>query len=473
MGQKIFRFGNLRKTYFYLKKNGVKSAYYAALERIMSEKGSAYRYKPPGDEVFAAQRGTGCKFPYRFSILVPAYETKEAYLREMMDSVLGQSYGKFELIIADASRCGKVEQTVRLYMEEDERVRYLRLKENKGISENTNQALAAAQGDYIGLLDHDDTLTPDALYRMAKAIAQKEKEGGTAWLLYSDEDKGNGDLTAFYEPHFKPGLNVDLLLSNNYICHFLVMKRELMQGLGFRPEYDGAQDYDLALRAIGRLLYGEGGSGRFGRRVWDGGPGGAAGRDAVVHIPSVLYHWRCHESSTADNPESKRYAYEAGKRALEDFLKERGWQGSVLHTKHLGFYRIAYKGGIFAQRPEVGVVGGKIIDRRGKICGGALDEKGEVMYLGLHKEFSGYMHRASLLQEAYAADIRRMRVRRELWGAFREVFGVPYAETEEGWFDCAEAKNWDNGLPAKWADRCLEFGRRVRREGFVAVFLGE
>ena len=116
MGQKIFRFGNLRKTYFYLKKNGVKSAYYAALERIMSEKGSAYRYKPPGDEVFAAQRGTGCKFPYRFSILVPAYETKEAYLREMMDSVLGQSYGKFELIIADASRCGKVEQTVRLYM---------------------------------------------------------------------------------------------------------------------------------------------------------------------------------------------------------------------------------------------------------------------------------------------------------------------------------------------------------------------
>lgn len=462
MGQGITKLSNLRKAYYYMKKNGLKSAYYAAAERIMREKGSSYRYVPPEAGELAVQKEAERKYPYRFSILVPAYETQEGYLREMVDSVLGQSYGRLELIIADASRSRQVETVAGTYA--DSRVRYIRLPENKGIAENTNRALEAAEGDYIGLLDHDDVLAPDALFQMAQAIAEKERKGNAAWLLYSDEDKGNGEMTAFYEPHLKPKFNMDLLLSNNYICHFLVMKRELMQGLGFRAEYDGAQDYDLVLRAAGQLLY----DGRRMRRE---------GRRAIAHVPSVLYHWRCHGSSTAENPESKRYAYEAGKRALEDFLKSRGWDGTVCHTRHLGFYRIDYRGDIFAQREEVGVETGKVLDRRGKICGGAYGKDGKALYAGLHKNFSGYMHRAVLRREVYAPDIRHMRVRKELWAVFEEVFGLPYRENPAGWFDYAgtagrraEGKGTDMEIPAERKRQCMEFGRRVREAGYTVVW---
>ncbi len=478
----------------------------------MSEKGALYRYEPPKEEHLAEQRASNGKYPYRFSILVPAYETKAEHLREMVESVLRQSYDNLELIIADASRSGQVREIVETY--KDIRIRYLSLEENGGISENTGHALKAAAGDYIGLLDHDDVLTPDALYEMASAIHEKEKEGNTPWLLYSDEDKGNGELTEFYEPHFKPELNVDLLLSNNYICHFMVMKRELMQELGFRTAYDGAQDYDLVLRAVGKLLYGAEGD----RKTQ------MAGRKAVVHVPKVLYHWRCHDLSTAENPESKRYAYEAGKRALEDFLRARGWQGTVSHMKHLGFYRIDYDRNMFGQREEVGVVAGRLLDSRKRICGGAFDKKGRILYAGLHKNFSGYMHRAVLKQEVYAADIRRMRVRKELWAAFEEIFGVPYREDGDGWFvdtgteirdgirarngireqegsmardgirvqDRIKARDGSRALTGAGAGRtgrqrrlsgtgisrehrkqCMEFGRRVCREGYTVVWMPE
>lgn len=493
MGQGIFKIGNLRKTYYYLRKNGLKSAYYAALERIMSEKGSPYRYEPPEEDRLAKQRVSASKYHYKFSILVPAYETKEEYLQEMVGSVLGQSYGNLELIIADASRSGQVRELIETY--KDSRLIYLPLKENGGISENTNRALEAAAGDYVGLLDHDDVLTPDALYEMAAAINERENSGNTPWLLYSDEDKGNGKLTEFYEPHFKPELNVDLLLSNNYICHFTVMKRELMRELGFRAAYDGAQDYDLVLRAVGKLLYEDSADDRQA----------PAGRKAVVHVPKVLYHWRCHDSSTAENPESKRYAYEAGKRALEDFLHARGWQGTVGHTKHLGFYRIDYGRNMFGQRRDVGVVAGRLLDGRKRICGGAFDKNGKRLYAGLHRNFSGYMHRAVLLQEVCGADIRRMRVREELWPVFEEVFGVPYQEDADGWFDCAgmepgaeteqrmpgKQRRWEkrrrsekqerqipggrqpSGISRERRKQCMEFGRRVRREGYTVVWMPE
>ena len=163
-----------------------------------------------------------------FSILVPAYETDVRHFREMIDSVLAQTYEDWELIIADASPSDKLTQEMGYY--KDGRIRYLRLEENRGISENTNAALAAAGGSYIGLLDHDDILEPDALYRMMEAIRRVVRETGTEpQMLYSDEDKGDGDMQRFYEPHRKEKFNLDLILSNNYICHFLVMKRELIQ----------------------------------------------------------------------------------------------------------------------------------------------------------------------------------------------------------------------------------------------------
>lgn len=454
MGNKILKISNLRKTYYYLKKNGLKSAYYAALERMISEKKEAYRYEAPSKEVLEAQRNKGKNYTDTFSILVPAYETNEGFLREMIDSVCQQSYEKWELIIADASKSRQVKTVIDTYA--DERIRYIRLTENRGISENTNAALEMAQGDYIGLLDHDDVLTPDALYEMATAIYESEKNGKRAWMLYSDEDKGNGELTTFYEPHRKPSINIDLLLSNNYICHFLVMKRELMQELRFRTEYDGAQDFDLVLRAMGRLLYEE-----------------KKDRNVILHIPKVLYHWRCHTSSTAENPESKRYAYEAGKRAIEEFLSVRGWKGIVSHTKHLGFYRIMYEKDIFSQRPEVGVIGHRILDNHGRIVGGIYDENGHCPYEGLHKNFSGYMHRATLAQEANAVDVRNMRVREELWNIYEEVFQETYPYSGAGKGQKQKKTAADEQTEEKLVSKSIEFCRRARQAGYIVVWTPE
>lgn len=455
MGKNIFNRSNLKKTYYYLKKNGWKDAYYAVKERISGGNADSYRYCAPEEEELAGQREESAASSKLFSILVPAYETSPVYLKEMIDSVLNQTYPGFELVIADASRSDMVEKVVKAYT--DARIRYRRLLQNKGISENTNEALSMADGAYIGLLDHDDLLTPDALYQMAQAITKCEKQGMAAGFLYSDEDKGNGDCTLFYEPHLKPELDIDLLLSNNYICHFLVMERELMKKLKFRPAFDGAQDYDLILRAVWELR---------------------EDKQPVVHIPEVLYHWRCHEGSTAQNPQSKSYAYEAGRRAVEDFIAKAGWQAKVTGSRHLGFYEVEYLPDIFSQRQEVGVIGGKLLDGNDKITGGIYDEGGQALYVGLHKEYSGYMHRAALSQEAYAVDVRCMRVRKSLWALFEEVFGVPYREREKDrFFDWQAVENeyrkkGEQEISGEQWQKCsLVFCRRVREAGCLVIWM--
>jgi hypothetical protein len=221
---------------------------------------------------------------------------------------------------------------------------------------------------------------------MAEAIREGNRAGRDYGFIYSDEDKCDEAGKTFLEPHIKQKFNLDLFLSNNYICHFLVMKRQLLQSLMLRQEYDGAQDYDLCLRAVARL--------------WDRN---AKVEENIGYVPRVLYHWRCHQASTAANPRSKQYAYEAGKRALEDFIRNRGWQATVEHTPHLGFYRIIYEGGIFAQRADIAACAGKEIFH-GKIRGNCYDEQGNVLYDGLPAHYGGYMHRALLQQDAAALD---------------------------------------------------------------------
>jgi len=244
----------------------------------------------------AKQRAAAFEAMPCISVLVPAYETPEPFLRQMIESVLSQSYSHLELCIADGSPGDGVQKIVESYGEKDSRIRYQRLSENRGISENTNEALAMATGEYIGLLDHDDLLLPGALFEVVKAL----NEAGGADAVYTDEDKVNMDLTHHFQPHFKPDFNLEYLRSNNYICHFFVVKRELAcQVGGFQREFDGAQDHDFIFRCTEQ-----------------------AGK--VLHIPKVLYSWRCHEASTASNPESKRYAYEAGKRAVAAHLKRMG-----------------------------------------------------------------------------------------------------------------------------------------------------
>ena len=246
---------NWKKTVHYFQRNGLRDTWYAARERLVAR--DHYSYQPPSADILDWQRqqaGEWQEGAVLFSVVVPTYRTAENYLRELAESVRAQSYPFWELILADATEDDSVERIVTQlaaeWGDDATKLRYIRLPENKGISENTNRALEEATGDYVGMLDHDDLLTPDALFEMADEIRRIKVERGTyLQFLYSDEDKCDTGATRFYEPNRKENFNFDLLLSNNYICHFLVMKRELLRNLQFRSEYDGAQDYDLILRA--------------------------------------------------------------------------------------------------------------------------------------------------------------------------------------------------------------------------------
>ena len=428
MKKRILNVNNIRKTINYLRKNGIKQAYYAAIERIEEVKKSDYIYEEPPKGLLLKQREEAGKLPYKFSIVVPAYETKEEYLRELIDSVLYQSYENWELIIADASLGDRVEKVVSEYLElrrpesrqpeseyskSRERIKYIKLTENKGISENTNAGIRAATGNYIALLDHDDLITADALYEIANVIRIKEEGGNHPILIYSDEDKYDGKIVK--EPHIKPEFNLDLILSNNYICHLMVVETACLKKLMLRGEYDGAQDYDLVLRVVSGLM----------DRVEI-----QKLKENIIHVPKVLYHWRCHRNSTAENTASKSYAYEAGKMALEDFCSSRNWQVQVSHALHLGFYRIEYIPDMFTVRPDVGIIGGSMLDKYNKITSGMYNGNGENVYRGLHKEYSGgSTHKASLVQECAAVDIRCMRLRSELQPLLEKITGVSYKET--------------------------------------------
>lgn len=250
-----------------------------------------------------------------FSIAVPVFRTPAKFLCEMIESVRSQSFPFWELCLANADpEDREVAEILERYCREDRRIRVKNLKENKGISENTNAALAMARGEFVGLLDHDDLLAPDALYEMA---ARLEKDGGID-VFYTDEDKVTTDLSEHFQPHLKPDFNLDLLRSNNYICHFFVVRREIAERIGgFRPEFNGAQDYDFIFRCTEEA-------------------------EKIVHIPRILYHWRVHSASTADNPASKMYAYEAGKRAIEGNLERSGVRGVVSLRQDYGFYDVHY-----------------------------------------------------------------------------------------------------------------------------------
>ena len=232
-------------------------------------------------------------------------------------------------------------------------------------------------------------MTADALYEFALAIEEGKKQGVELQMLYSDEDKCDGDGATFYEPHHKLDFNLDLLLTNNYICHFTAVKTALFKELPLRGAYNGAQDFDLVLRVAGKCM---------------------DKPQVVYHVPKVLYHWRCHRNSTAANPARKMSAYEAGQRAVEAFVAERGWKATVEHLKHLGFYRVKYEEDIFVQRPKVGALGGSLLGAKGKIVGGMRTADGTVVYEGLKHGFSGYMNRAALVQQAEVLDIRCMNI---------------------------------------------------------------
>lgn len=279
----------------FLKENGLKAFLIKSRHKLQGidsdyDYPEWYELTKPTEEELEAQKKTVFDYNPKMSVVIPAYKTPERFLAAMLDSLLAQTYRKWEVCIADGSPKGEsVERVLKRYALKDERIRYVILGENKGISGNTNAAIEMATGDFIVLADHDDTLAPDALYECVKAINSDPEID----VVYTDEDKLDIDGGELFEPHFKPDFNPDLLTSVNYICHLFVVNHELLLEVGgFREEFDGAQDYDFILRCTEKA-----------RRIY--------------HVPKALYHWRCHQNSTASNPESKLYAFDAGARAVK------------------------------------------------------------------------------------------------------------------------------------------------------------
>ena len=250
----------------------------------------------------------------KISIVTPVYNTKLEELEAAIDSVLRQSYPNWELCICDDCSANlAIRQMLDRYAALDARIRVHYAGERGGISRASNLALAMAGGDFIALLDHDDTLAPNALAHVCEAINQHPSGD----LFYSDEDKLDERGNRF-DPFFKPDWSPDLFLSENYICHLLVLRRDLAAKLaGFNPAFDGSQDYDLVLRATERAT-------------------------RIHHIPKILYHWRAGPASTASGIDNKSYAVDAARRALQDHCDRAKTGGAVERGVIAGRWRVRY-----------------------------------------------------------------------------------------------------------------------------------
>lgn len=300
------------KTKSYLKRYGVLN-----LLRKITEKASRgfdiseeFACENLTDEELLKQRNYKFLYSPVISIVMPVYNPDDRYFRQTLNSIKNQSYENWQLCIGDAGN-NKKNKILEEVFGNDDRVKYLDIPVNYGISGNSNKALELATGEYIGLMDHDDILTSDALFM----VVSKINEGYD--IVYTDEDKTDENLNRYFSVYRKPDFNLNLFLSNNYMCHFTVISKKIISEAGnFRSEYDGAQDYDLFLRCIEKT-------------------------DRIGHVNKVLYHWRTVGSSTSGNPFNKEYAFDAGKRALQDYILRNNIKGvKVAQMEDPGYYRI-------------------------------------------------------------------------------------------------------------------------------------
>ena len=271
----------------------------------------------PGPKELERQRREKFDFQPKISIVIPLYKTQEKYLRQLVETIKEQTYPNWELCLSDGSGANSpIAGLLESLAASDERIKVVSHEESLQISENTNAAIEIATGDYIAFADHDDELTPNALFECVKAL-NKNRD---VKVLYSDEDKMSMDGHKFFQPHFKPDYNPDLLCTVNYICHLFVVDRKVIEQVGtLRKEFDGAQDYDFIFRCVEH-----------------------AGAEKIHHIPKILYHWRCHEDSTSENPESKLYAFDAGQRAVQAHYDRIGVKVEVSKGEFLGLYRTKF-----------------------------------------------------------------------------------------------------------------------------------
>lgn len=309
-----------KKALVYYQQFGITATVFRAVDKLSGREAISYKAwlkrHSPSAGVLKLQREKKFAFSPKISIVVPLYKTPEAYLTEMIESVRNQSYRNWELCLSDGSgEDSPIAHILKKYEETDERIKVVYNKEQLRISENTNEALKVCTGDYIAFADHDDLLAPNALYECVYLL---NKEPSTE-IIYTDEDKIDMNGKEHFMPHFKSDFNIDMLCSTNYICHLFVVKRDIYEKAGMlNPEFDGAQDYDFVLRCVEKS-------------------------EKIRHIPRILYHWRAHKNSTAENPESKNYAFVAGKRAVQAHYDRMKIPAEVEETQYKGIYRSKYR----------------------------------------------------------------------------------------------------------------------------------
>ena len=369
----LFHWETVEVAWEYFQKHGLRALFKKSVHKIQNiqddyDYNEWYKKVRITDEELAKQRESAADFAMQptFSIVIPVYATPEKFLRRMLDSIREQTYPKFEVCLVDATPYAKIQhdpaqgrtpqEVLAEYAAADSRFRYETLAENLGIAENTNAAIRMATGDFIVLADHDDELEPQALYECVRAInAHPDVQ-----VLYSDEDKVDFEDIYYFEPHFKTDFNPDLLRSVNYICHLFVARRSLLDAIAEtaadgqkiyeRSAYDGAQDYDLILRATEKAQAMESSFNALDQTLLRQGRFTSSN---IIHIPMVLYHWRAHQASTAQHPEAKLYAFEAGARAVYDHCKRIGLPvKKVEQGITYGFYHPIYEN----QQPLISVV---------------------------------------------------------------------------------------------------------------------
>ena len=272
------------------------------------------------------QRAHEFVYQPKISIVVPLYNTPYKFLDELIGSIQNQTYDNWELCLSDGSGIDSpLESILKEYEVKDARIKVAYNQRTLCISENTNCALELATGDFVAFVDHDDLLAVNALYECVSEL----NSNPAIEIIYTDEDKIDMSSKEHFMPHFKSDFNMDLLRSMNYISHLFFVKKEILKQVGIlRKEYDGAQDYDLILRCVEQAKI-------------------------IYHIPKILYHWRAHQNSTAENPGNKIYAFEAGKRAIEAHLERCGIRGVVSMGQDLGLYRVQY---LIEKEPVVSIL---------------------------------------------------------------------------------------------------------------------
>jgi GT2 family glycosyltransferase len=286
-------------------------------------------HNEPGPEELNQLNTASQHFLYRpkISIITPVWNIDEKWLCRAIDSVINQVYDNWELCIVDGgSTRSYIRQVLEEYAQKDGRIKIKILKENLGIAGNSNEAVSLATGEFIGFLDHDDELAPFALYEIACLLNRNPNFG----FVYSDEDKI--DENGFRrKPVFKPDWSPDMFLSYNYLCHFSVIRKELVASVGgFHSGYEGSQDYDLFLRVTEKIPSPE-----------------------IAHIPKILYHWRMISGSAAIHSSAKPYALLSAKKALNDTLTRRKISGEAVDGLFPGFYRIQYT---IPDNPKVSII---------------------------------------------------------------------------------------------------------------------